>query len=299
MKNTIKVFGIIALVAVIGFSMTACGGGGGKTFDTPEALKAYLDKQKANGPDNPIQVTMNANAPMLEKIRDVLNASGKYVSLNFSGNILTAIPDNAFFDVNTKKGCEMLVGISIPNSVTSIGSGAFLNCTNLASVTIGNSVERIGGDNAFANCTSLASVTIPNSVTSIGPGAFWNCTSLASVTIGNSVKRIGDNAFNNCASLASVTIGNSVTIIQFYAFNNCASLTGITIPNSVTSIEHTAFSKCTSLASVTFEGTIASNNFDNYAFSGLGDIRNKYLAGGAGTYTATAPVGENSKWTKQ
>ena len=53
-------------------------------------------------------------------------------------------------------GCENTV---IPNSVTSIGSGAFSGCTSLTSVTIPNSVTSIGSD-AFHNCTSLTSVTV-------------------------------------------------------------------------------------------------------------------------------------------
>ena len=59
----------------------------------------------------------------------------------------------------------------IPNSVTSIGDGAFSYCSSLTSVTIGNSVTSIGHE-AFRGCSGLTSVTIPNSVTSIGREAF-------------------------------------------------------------------------------------------------------------------------------
>jgi len=53
MKNTIKLIGIIALVAIVGFSMAACtgGGGGGKSINSADELKAYLDSQPANSPD--------------------------------------------------------------------------------------------------------------------------------------------------------------------------------------------------------------------------------------------------------
>ena len=90
--------------------------------------------------------------------------------------------------------------VTIPNSVTSIGSYAFRDCDSLASVTIGNSVTSIGVS-AFYSCYSLTSVTIPNSVKSIGDFAFYNCTSLISVTIPNSVKSIGEFAFSSCDSL--------------------------------------------------------------------------------------------------
>jgi len=92
---------------------------------------------------------------------------------------------------------------TVPNSVTSIGNGAFFECTSLTSVTIGDSVTSIG-DRAFSYCDSLTSVTIPNSVTSIGDRAFSYCDSLTSVTIGDSVTSIGDYAFKYCDSLTDV-----------------------------------------------------------------------------------------------
>ena len=114
----------------------------------------------------------------------------------------------------------------IPNSVTSIGFGAFIWCSGLTSVSIPNSVTSIG-DEAFYYCSSLTSVTIGNSVTSIGDDAFYHCSSLTSVTIGNSVTSIGDYAFDGCSGLTSVTIPNSVTSIGKYAFRNCSELTDV------------------------------------------------------------------------
>jgi len=86
---------------------------------------------------------------------------------------------------------------TIPNSVTSIGEGAFSYCTSLTSVTIGNSVTSIG-EEAFSYCTSLTSVTIGNSVTSIGEEAFRNCTSLKEIHNNNPVPQaINSNVFYN------------------------------------------------------------------------------------------------------
>jgi len=119
-----------------------------------------------------------------------------------------------------------LTSIIIPNSVTSIGNGAFFKCSGLTSVTIPNSVTSIG-DDAFAYCTGLTSVTIPNSVTTIGDYAFCGCGGLTSITIPNSVTSIGDRAFFGCSGLTSVTIGNSVTTIGEYAFWDCQNLTSV------------------------------------------------------------------------
>ena len=88
---------------------------------------------------------------------------------------------NAIIETNTNTliaGCKNTV---IPNSVTSIESGAFQG-SGLTSVTIPNSVTYIG-DYAFSVCTGLTSVTIPNSVTGIAYGAFAGCGSLTSVTV--------------------------------------------------------------------------------------------------------------------
>ena len=159
--------------------------------------------------------------------------------------------------------CKSLQGVTIPNSVTSIGDEAFSGCESLQSVTIPNSVTSIGNE-AFSDCESLQSVTIPNSVTSIGGGAFSGCVSLQSITIPNSVTKIGDGAFSSCKSLQSITIPNSVTKIGDYAFSWCESLQSVTIPNSVTSIGYEAFSWCESLQSVTISNSV--KNIEDYAF---------------------------------
>ena len=99
--------------------------------------------------------------------------------------------------------CSDMTSVTIPNSVTNIESGAFYGCSNLTSVIIPNSVTNIGGS-AFYKCSSLTSLTIPNSVTSIGESVFYDCGSMTSVTIGSSVTNIGDCAFYGCRKITSV-----------------------------------------------------------------------------------------------
>ena len=68
---------------------------------------------------------------------------------------------------------------------------------NIESYVIPNSVTSIG-DGAFSYCSSLHSVFIPDSVTSIGDCAFWDCSSLSKIVISSSVTSIGDGAFDGC-----------------------------------------------------------------------------------------------------
>ena len=102
-------------------------------------------------------------------------------------------------------GEELTGELAIPDSVTSIGNGAFYGCSGLTSVTIPNSVTSIGSF-AFLECNGLTSITIPNSVTSIGDGAFYGCSGLASVTIPNSVTSICIYAFLGCNALTKLII---------------------------------------------------------------------------------------------
>ena len=85
----------------------------------------------------------------------------------------------------------------IPDSVTSIGNGAFSGCSSLSSIVIPESVTSIG-DRAFSDCISLSKIVIPSSVTSIGNSAFSGCRSLSNIVIPNSVTSIGSDAFAGC-----------------------------------------------------------------------------------------------------
>ena len=64
---------------------------------------------------------------------------------------------------------------------------------------------RFIGYSAFNGCSDLASITIPNSVMSINNYAFSYCSNLVSVTVGENVSSIGGAAFADCSSLKSVT----------------------------------------------------------------------------------------------
>jgi hypothetical protein len=115
-------------------------------------------------------------------------------------------------------------------------------------------------------------------------------------TSGSAGKALQDNDTKFVSLDLSGSIFNCITD---NLFNGCTSLTNIIFPNNVTDIDASnVFKDCSSLTSVTFQSTITEAG---RIFSGAfpGDLRDKYLAGGIGTYTTTAPVGDTSVWTKQ
>ena len=185
--------------------------------------------------------------------------------------------------------CTGLTSVTIPNSVTRIGRFAFFNCTSLTSITIPNSVTSLG-ESAFSGCSGLTSITIPNSVTSIGNSAFSGCSGLTSITIPNSVTSIGNWGLSRCSSLTSVTIPNSVKSIGNFAFYKCSGLTFITIGNSVTSIGESTFYGCEGLIDVTcLAESVPSTKSDAFAYSSINNATLHVPESSIETYKSTEP----------
>ena len=145
---------------------------------------------------------------------------------------------------------------AVPDGVTAIGEGAFLQCTNLKKVVIPEGVIAIGSG-AFLQCTNLKEVVIPEGVTAIGEGAFGG-TNLKEVIIPESVTAIGEKAFLQCTSLKEIVIPEGVTSIREQTFCKCINLTKVIIPKSVTTIEKMAFVQCTSLKEVVIPESVTA-----------------------------------------
>lgn len=103
--------------------------------------------------------------------------------------------------VGTKAGAYI-----IPNSVTSIGQYAFIDCNNIKELIYADGCKEV----LRTGLTSITSVTIPNSVVGIGNSAFYGCSGLTYVTIPNSVTSIGTNAFYDCTNIREIH-SNSIT----------------------------------------------------------------------------------------
>ena len=134
-----------------------------------------------------------------------------------------------------------LKSVSIPASMTRIGQQAFDGCTNLETVSIpeANGVTDVGGD-AFSGTKWLNNQ--PNGVVYVGKVAYLGKNVSGHIRINDGAVSISEEAFLNCTGLTSVTIPNGVTDIGSSAFGGCTNLTSITIPNGVTYIGGSAFS---------------------------------------------------------
>jgi hypothetical protein len=199
-------------------------------------------------------------------------------------NGVTGIGEFAFY------GCRELTSVTIPNSVITIGTGAFMS-SGITTLVIPQSVTDIGYG-AFSYCYSLTSVTIPNSVTTIGGHAFFYCRSITNLHLPQSVADIGEGAFACCEHLVEITVeeGNlnyttfsgvlfnaektklfcypagkpetsyivpdRVTSIEYEAFEECRKLTSISLPNSLTTIGLFAFDNCTGLSQITIPDSV-------------------------------------------
>ncbi len=231
---------------------------------------------------------------------------------------------NAIIETSSNTLIVGCVNSFIPNSVTSIGVGAFQSCSGLTSITIPNSVTSIG-ESAFEFCSGLTSITIPNSVKVIDQYAFRSCNKLTTIVvesgnkkydsrdncnaiietssntliagcnnsvIPNSVTRIGADAFSGYKGLTSVTIPNSVTIIGYGAFWNCVGLTSVTIPNSVKSIGESAFYHCSGLTSVTIGS--GTKTIGTSAFASCPDLTDVYCLAESVPTTVASPFDQST-----
>ena len=170
-------------------------------------------------------------------------------------------------DFTTLRNIQSLEHLDISRvNLSVLPTEAFLECTNIKSVILPNTLTAIGTQAFWGS--SLVSISIPASVETIEGGAFCRCTALQTVTFekGSQLKTIESSVFSGCTSLTSIEIPASVEMIENSAFNGCTSLTTIEIPASVEEIRGYAFKGCTSLKTVTFEKGSKLKTISNGAF---------------------------------
>ena len=165
-----------------------------------------------------------------------------------NGRTVTEIGASAFYNRTE------ITTVIIPDTVTVIGTDAFLYCSSLERVDLSANLKEIRAS-AFGG-TSLREITIPNGVTVIGDSAFNSCEALQSVTIPDSVSTLGSTSFAHCTGLSFVIIGNGISKLEWATFSNCTNLTEVTIGSKVTEIGESAFAYCTSLTAISIPSNV-------------------------------------------
>ena len=184
--------------------------------------------------------------------------------------------------------------LTIPDSVTAIGAGAFANLEGLRTIIIPSTVKRIEQDafrnnstletvimqekvnadgtiegveyigaSAFRGCSNLRTVQLANSVTEIGAQVFYYCNNLKSINISTELKAISEYMFTGCSSLTNIEIPEGITSIENYAFHLCTNLETIKLPSTLETIEGTAFNRCTKLANIEIAEGNRNFSFEN------------------------------------
>ena len=139
------------------------------------------------------------------------------------------------------KGCGSLMSVTIPASVTSIGTDAFYGCSKLETINVnGKNPVFASYDGVLFTKNKKEMLLCPNARS-------------GSYTVPKGVTNIGE-AFRNCKSLTSVIIPEGVNSIAIYAFRGCWALTSVTIPKSVMNIGANAFLDCKKITNVYYGG---------------------------------------------
>ena len=166
------------------------------------------------------------------------------------------------------EACTMLKTVTISDSVTRMGYSVFEDCTNLVRVVLPKNLTYL--DYTFVGCTNLTEVVFPTALEDIGQNIFQNCSSLTSLTLPENVNYISSHAFQDIPNLKEVFLPDAVEYIGGAAFSDCSSLVSLRIPKNVKTIGSYICLGCNSLTEIqvdaeneyftSFGGTLYNRN---------------------------------------
>lgn len=160
-------------------------------------------------------------------------------------------------------GCESLVNVEIPDSVTTICESAFCGCKALAHIELPPHLETIESG-AFTGCESLETITVPASVTKINyGGGLALCKNLKEIIVDPANKRfvsydgvLFDNvegklvAYPVNREAKEFTIPSILHALYSHAFSQCRNLEKIVIPACISRIDEYAIYNCMKLKEI-------------------------------------------------
>ena len=198
-----------------------------------------------------------------------LTTIGTYAFVNSS----KFVPDDLSHITTIYAGAFQNVKLSgtltLGDNFTRMDFDAFRN-TKITEVVINHTPETLG-TGVFLDCSVLASVTI-NDDMAIPNYMFKNCPLLASVTFNGDITTIGEESFNMCRALTEIELPSTVTSIGRWGFASCSALTSIVLPSGLTTLTQQAFESCTDLVSVTFPTSGSFTTIPSSCFNGCSDL---------------------------
>lgn len=176
--------------------------------------------------------------------------------------------------------------LTLPSTITSIGSGAFLNNYSLQSITCNATTPPSLGENAF-NHNISTTVKVPlSSIAAYRQAEGWkNFTNYygGEVIADGITYRIDENDAMVAAAEATLTEANIPSSVEFEGnqypvikindrvFSGNTNLTSVTLPESLTTLGDRAFEYCKNLESVTLPESLTTFGYD--AFEGCKSLR--------------------------
>lgn len=218
---------------------------------------------------------------------------GSSVNVNFPSYIegckVTGINND---DESVFKNNKNIKSVTIPDTVTRLGSYVFKDCISLENVDFGHGLKNLGDDIyyswAFENCQSLKEITIPEQMEYIRGNPFEGCVnlttinlraqsiddfgflkelpSLENINIGSTVESLPSESFLGMRTIKNVTFENGIRMIPNKCFYGCTGIENITLPSGLLSIGESAFGNCFNMKAVNIPDSV--NLIDESAFKG-------------------------------
>ncbi|MBQ1278504.1 MAG: leucine-rich repeat domain-containing protein, partial [Thermoguttaceae bacterium] len=236
-----------------------------------------------------------AGRVVLQKLRDP-SAVALVVPAEIDGVPVVAIADAAFAYAG------LLTSITLPESVEKIGANAFFHCGSLIDVALPDGLREIGSK-AFDLCDSLRSLRLPESLETLALDAFDRCAELTELLVSpentrfRSVDGVLFSADGKTAlrcppgKSGAYVVPDGVERIAPSAFDGCATLTSIAFPESLQTIDAQAFRDCPVLTR--FQVASKNANFrsvDGVLYSADGKTLARYPEGKSDAFEVPADV---------
>ena len=145
------------------------------------------------------------------------------------GSQLKSIERAAFY--GTEHAYPKFKEIKIPDSVETIGNGAFNYCQNLERIALPSALQPLS-NGTFYGCAALSEVTFPASLETIESRAFSFCRNLSEIKLPTSLKAIRSSVFDYCSALKTVSYDGSLEQWNHITANN--DVLGYSCPSLVT-----------------------------------------------------------------